>query len=240
MKELITVIIPNYNYGHFIIQSLESVHSQKHKYIEVLIGDDGSSDDSIYKIEQFINTNSSRFDKIELYKLENSGKIGVLNKLLPLANGKYTCILDSDDIILPEFLNIQIDFLTKNKHLSFCFTDAYLIDEKSRIIGEIFSSDFSIDKTLKESYIPANGLTKTKDLKSILPMDENYRTRSKHHKWIKLVKNNKQGYHIKKKLFSYRMHDQNLSKIYQRLKEGKNISSSVKYNFCDYWDSITN
>lgn len=105
----VTVLIPVYNCAKYIATAIESVLSQKYTDYELLIIDDGSTDNTA---EIISNIKDSRI--IFLKNSKNRGIVYTLNKGLDLAKGKYIVRMDGDDIVLGNRLEAQIDFLKNN------------------------------------------------------------------------------------------------------------------------------
>lgn len=103
---LVTVLMPVYNAGSFLIEAVESVLSQTYQNFEFLIIDDGSTDESPALLETF---NDQRIRIIHHDK--NRKLIATLNHGLQLSKGKYIVRMDSDDISLPERIARQVDFM---------------------------------------------------------------------------------------------------------------------------------
>ncbi|WP_159468196.1 glycosyltransferase [Dyadobacter sp. 3J3] len=124
-----TVLIPSYNGAKYIQSALLSVLSQKYSDYEVLIIDDGSTDNT----EELIKKLSDK--RIRYYKNEsNMGIVASLNRGLDLAEGKYIARMDADDLMLADRLQTQIDFLEKNKNYGMVGCWYHTIDEKGKII----------------------------------------------------------------------------------------------------------
>ena len=106
----VSIIIPVYNVGKYVGKCLDSVISQTYKDLEILINNDGSTDDS-YEI---CKAYASRDKRIQLFSQENSGAAACRNKMIENASGDYILFLDSDDWILPEHVERLVDLLEKN------------------------------------------------------------------------------------------------------------------------------
>lgn len=107
---MISVIIPVYNAASLINRCLDSIVSQNGNYpIELIIVDDGSTDNSVELIRQ-----RPEQDKIRLFQQKNSGPAKARNKGIAKARGKYIAFLDADDYWLPGFLSSTVDFLENN------------------------------------------------------------------------------------------------------------------------------
>lgn len=103
----VSVIIPVYNAGALIDRCLDSVFNQAGNYnIEVLLIDDGSTDNSVDLIRR-----RPEQDRIRLFRQKNSGPSVARNRGLAVASGRYIAYIDADDYWLPEFLDRTIGFL---------------------------------------------------------------------------------------------------------------------------------
>ncbi|WOE30896.1 MULTISPECIES: glycosyltransferase family 2 protein [unclassified Acinetobacter] len=105
---LISVIMPVYNAEEFIEQAIFSILNQTYKNIELIICDDGSSDNTIVKI---LNIDDNR---IRLYKNENNkGNLFTTNKLLSYCQGEYIAIQDADDYSELNRIEIQMKYIVE-------------------------------------------------------------------------------------------------------------------------------
>lgn len=112
---LISVIIPIYNDALYIKEALTSVLSQGVESLEVLIVDDGSTDNFEEKINEF---NDSR---IRLIKQANSGAAEARNNGIRHASGEYVAFLDADDIWAPNKLKLQLEILISRKEINMVY-----------------------------------------------------------------------------------------------------------------------
>ncbi|PLX70670.1 MAG: hypothetical protein C0602_03940 [Denitrovibrio sp.] len=97
---LISVILNNYNYSRYIAEAITSVLEQSYANFELIIVDDGSTDNSKEIIEQFAKKDS----RIKLCFKENGGQASAFNAGYEAAKGDIICFLDSDDYFAPEKL----------------------------------------------------------------------------------------------------------------------------------------
>lgn len=102
-KYAISIIIPVYNAERYIKKCLNSILNQTFKNYEVIIVDDGSTDDSRQVIERYIKRFPSRF---KMLNKENGGQSSARNMALPLVDGEYMTFLDSDDYYDRKYLEI--------------------------------------------------------------------------------------------------------------------------------------
>lgn len=104
----VSVIIPNYNYGRFLRQAIDSALAQTYQNIEIIVADDGSTDDS----DQIIESYGTR---IRSFKQANAGVSAVRNRAFAEARGELVALLDSDDIWLPDKLEKQVKLFADNE-----------------------------------------------------------------------------------------------------------------------------
>lgn len=127
--ELVSVIMPTYNCGRFIRESINSVIAQTYTAWELLIVDDCSTDET----QSIVRT----FDDPRIRYMRNEENIGAAltrNRALREVKGQYIAFLDADDLWLPEKLERQIAFMQQNGY-SFTYHDYIEIDEDSKPIS---------------------------------------------------------------------------------------------------------
>jgi glycosyltransferase involved in cell wall biosynthesis len=113
----ISVIIPVYNSERTILRTLKSVKEQSYQDYEIIIVDDGSSDDSVLKINSFASSNLGL--EIKLIIKENGGVSTARNTGLRIARGTWIALLDSDDEWLPHKLEKQLKVVSANPSIDF-------------------------------------------------------------------------------------------------------------------------
>ena len=129
-KTKVSVCIPNYNYGRFIRDAIQSVLDQTYKDFELIIVDNCSTDNSEEVIKSFSDP------RIRFYKNEkNIGFVKNLNKCLSLASGEYISILHSDDMYLPNMLEKEAKILDSNPNVGFVYSSVKIIN-KDGIVTE--------------------------------------------------------------------------------------------------------
>ena len=100
---LVSVLMPAYNSELYIAQAIDSILDQTHSNLELLIFDDGSSDDTRKVIESY-----SDLRVIKVLSDQNYGVVRARNELIDRANGKYIALMDADDIAEPTRLQKQL------------------------------------------------------------------------------------------------------------------------------------
>lgn len=95
---LVSILMPNYNYGRYIGEAIESVLRQTYPHWELIICDDGSTDNSCEVVKRYQDKDS----RIKLIQKENGGMASALNAAYRECKGDIICLLDSDDVfVLP-------------------------------------------------------------------------------------------------------------------------------------------
>lgn len=119
IKDKVSVIIPVYNSEKTIVQVLDSVKKQTRlDYVcEILVVNDGSKDQSEKLIQNYIIENPDL--PISYFKKENGGASSARNYGMRRAKGEYIAFLDSDDLWLPEKLEVQMQILLENREIVF-------------------------------------------------------------------------------------------------------------------------
>lgn len=148
MNPLVSVVIPVYNSALFLKECIDSVINQTYQNIEIIIVDDGSTDESCDIIEKYYK------DNVKLIRQKNSGASSARNNALNYINGKYVQFLDSDDYLDNKKIEIQIQNLKQaNGVLAFGDTK-FLINETSAIINNenIFESEYAPLDLIKKLY----------------------------------------------------------------------------------------
>ncbi|MBN1542758.1 glycosyltransferase [candidate division KSB1 bacterium] len=111
-----SVIIPTHNRAQLLIEALHSVHNQTHRADEILVIDDGSTDDTQTQV-------ATEFPAVRLYYQTCAGVSAARNSGIRLARGEWLAFLDSDDLWKPEKLARQIDALQRFPEHRLCYTN---------------------------------------------------------------------------------------------------------------------
>lgn len=131
MTPNISVVIPAYNANMFVCRALASVENQTLKPNEVIVIDDGSTDDTALKVEEF-----ARHSKLEIVldRQMNKGSSAARNNGIRKAAGELITFLDADDLIYPAFLEQTVSGLTRFPSWAVCFSDRDVVDENGKFI----------------------------------------------------------------------------------------------------------
>lgn len=127
-QPLVSVVISCYNHEKYIKASILSILNQTYKNIELIVYDDGSTDDSPKILEKLAKEHNFFFKRHD-----NIGYTATLNKALKKCNGKYITILGSDDISFIDKIEKQIIFLEKRNDIAVCGGNILSIDGNGQI-----------------------------------------------------------------------------------------------------------
>lgn len=133
MSPLISVIVPVYNGGSHIESCLTGLLQSSYSNLEILVGDDASSDSTREKLKAFENNPKVRL----FYFPTHLGAAGVRNRLLAESKGEFIALQDADDRSHPERFLRQAEKLQKQRHLDAVGTSAKLVDASGFEWGQI-------------------------------------------------------------------------------------------------------
>ena len=183
MNELVSIIMPSYNTGKYIKQSIESVIQQTYHNWELIIVDDCSNDDTDLVVRSFGDA--------RIRYLKNGINIGAAasrNKALKEAKGRWIAFLDSDDLWTPEKLEKQIVFMETNKYF-FSYTDYGEINVFGKRTGVHITGPRKITKLGMYMYCWPGCLTVMYDAKRVgLIQIEDIKKNNDYAMWLKVCK----------------------------------------------------
>lgn len=230
MKKIeISIIMGIYNCENTLQEALDSLYNQTFQDFEIILCDDGSTDNTLSIAEK----NRTTHDNIVLLINEkNMGLNYTLNRCLKASNGRYIARMDADDISLPTRLEEEFNFLEQNDKYAFVSTPMIYFDEDGdfkvgKNIGEPDICDFSKGTPFchapcmvrRQAYETVDGYTVSEKLLRV----EDY------HLWIKMYERGYKGYRLEKPL--YKMRDDRNAIARRSFKNRKN-EMYVRYLAC--------
>jgi len=151
LDKLVSIIMPAFNSSEFLREAVDSVLEQTYPNWELIICDDGSSDNSLIIAQEFSFVDSRIFVIKNKYA---KGAPGARNSCLDVAVGRYIAFLDADDLWLPSKLSLQIGFMIDNGY-SFVYSYYDFMSEDGRPISECRAPGWVDAKLMKVSnFIP--------------------------------------------------------------------------------------
>lgn len=184
MNNLVSIIMPSYNTGIYIKDSIKTILHQTYTNWELIIVDDCSTDNTDQIVGMFLKDKRIKY----LKNKKNEGAAISRNKALKQAKGEWIAFLDSDDLWEPKKLEKQIKFMNKNKYL-FSYTKYKLIDKNGNDLKIEISGPKKITETDMYNYCWPGCLTVMYNRKQIgLIQIKNIKTNNDYAMWLKICK----------------------------------------------------
>lgn len=187
---LISIVVPMYNSSRTIENTLKSVTDQTFNDYEVIVVDDGSTDDSAALVEAFIRAHPDR--AIALIRKPNGGVSTARNAGMRVGKGEFIALLDSDDEWLPNKLEVQMDVLRKNPDIDFLGSTRNN-EHFDRFIFKKFGYLTNISARLlcyKTFLITPTTIFKASILSTVGYFDETQKFAEEGNYWIRVCKDN--------------------------------------------------
>lgn len=153
IDDLVSVIVPSYNYEKYIVECLQSIADQNYKNIEIIIVDDCSKDNSRNLIKEFVEkyVNRNRFSDIKyMHHTENKGAHHTINEGIEQAKGKYIAVINADDLYQSNRFSKIIPKMQK-ENVEIAFSNIEIINGESLLAqGEEADSFRNIQTRIDE------------------------------------------------------------------------------------------
>jgi glycosyltransferase involved in cell wall biosynthesis len=195
----VTVVIPNHNYGHWILDALNSVAFQETQHeLNVVVIDDGSTDDSYSKLmresnciqkEESLAAGAFKGIPLTIKHFDESRGPSFARNWGILATRNQTdayAFLDADDIFLSKRIERCVNKLLSSKHIGVVYSDYTTIDESTGIATRVFKEPFSRTRLQQECIVHSACVVRTKTLFEAGLYDEEMRTCEDYDLWMRL------------------------------------------------------
>jgi len=223
-NRLISIITASYNYEDYIKETIESVINQTYTNWEMIIVDDGSKDNSVEVIKSYCEKDS----RIKLFQHEggiNKGLEETVKLGISKAQSEWISFLESDDTIVPDYLEKKIKVMNEHPEVKFIFNDVNLFGSESRI--KYYDYHFGVvKKFLAENSYPKNifrffrkenlvatfsVVTLKKELFDNVDFNSPIKAYLDYYLWLQIA-NKTPIYYMDEKLTNWRMHDSYITK----------------------------
>ena len=134
-RPLVSIIITNYNYGHYVIDTMRSVTRQSYANWECIVVDDVSTDDSRERIREYIARPDTPRQFTLIEPETNSGQMSAFMQGLERARGVFVVMLDSDDVLLEDFLDTHVRAHMGRQAVAFTSSNQYQIDGQGQLLS---------------------------------------------------------------------------------------------------------
>ena len=234
---LVTVIVPSYNSRAFVTAAVDSVLSQSYPNVELIVVDDGSTDDTKQVLENY-------GDKIRYLFKTNGGVSLARNFGIEQARGEYVAFLDADDSWLPEKLEKQIEAINSSPNAGAAHTSFYLGNQNLEIVGKRKPLR-SIRNVLEDLFFvgnvigtPSSVVAKKSIFEEIGGFDPELSQCADWDMWIKLALKTDFAF-VDEPLIIYRQHDGNMSKNARLLETDSTLMFEKAFKLYDLPNEIT-
>lgn len=231
---LVSIIIPTYNSSKFIEGAIESAINQTYKNIEIIVIDDGSTDNTLELLKKYKN--------IHVITQTNKGVAAARNAGIEIASGDYIAILDSDDRWMKNRLEIMIPLIEKSK-CDLIISNYYYVDENRNKISlsPVLSEKYSIP-SFEEQYKMllwkainfTTMIVRADKIKLAGGYDESLRGEAEDYDlWLRLLRDGSTYTYVDEPLVEYMLRSGSLSKNYS-----KNRKRALKKIFAKHEDKV--
>jgi glycosyltransferase involved in cell wall biosynthesis len=213
---LVSVVIPTYNYGRFLRDSVGSVLEQSHESVEVLVVDDGSSDET----EEVATSLAEQDPRVIYIPKANGGVSQARNVGIERATGQFLSFLDADDAYAPGRIQRHVATLQERTDVDFVYGDESASEENLEIVSTKSKANLPLPPDRLVHYIstfaPYNPTLRTKFVRSVGGFDESMRYSEDWDFWFRATKSGKTLY-VPGLTGTYRHHSNQTIKAWENL-----------------------
>ena len=146
--ELVSALVPAYNHVRYVRECLDALAAQTHRPLELLIGDDASTDATAAVIRSFIQERGGEFTRVVFeQRTVNTGVASMLNDLIAQARGRYVFLNASDDRAAPHAIEVLLAVLEADPRVALAVGDSIIIDRDSRRVFWGVDRDTFVDES---------------------------------------------------------------------------------------------
>jgi O-antigen biosynthesis protein len=203
-RPLVSVIIPCYNYGHYVEEAIDSVLQQTFQNFEIIVVNDGSTDPVTIEVLKHLKKPKTR-----VIHQANKGLPEARNEGIRHAKGKYICCLDADDTLEPTYLEKAVALLEANPGIAFAYSWVRLFGDEEKIW---YTEPYDLEKLLRYNHISVASVFRYDAWKQVggycSEMRQGYEDWEF---WIRLGSHGFRGQLIPEALFNHRRHGRTMT-----------------------------
>ena len=192
MKPLISVIIPVYNHAHSLERSLFSLYKQTYRPIEIVIVDDGSTDNFRGTMDKILKKDWTQNLSIKIFQQENRGAAAARNRGLSEVGGDYIIFWDADTIGMEQMFEKMLTALESNPTANYAYSQYKFGWKKMK------SRPFDAASLKENNYIDTTTLIRRT---AALPFDENIKRLQDWDLWLTMLEKKQTGIFVPEVLF---------------------------------------
>lgn len=211
----ISVVIPTYNAAQYVGEAIESVLNQTFKDYEIVVVDDGSTDNTEELLQKYV-------DRIRYIKQKNGGEGAARNRGIREAHGEWVAFLDADDLWLPHKLKVQMEFVEQHPDVDFIYGDTSVFDSNRVLSKSVFSERQPhegriIKNLLRENCVPIlSVIARKKCFEKSGLFKEGMKYCTDYEMWLRFAKYFKFGY-VNEVVASCRKHEKGVSQNMEQM-----------------------
>lgn len=202
----VSIVIPNYNQGHLIHRAIESAAMQSYKNKEVVIVDDGSTDNSVEIIKRLIDE-YKHLCKFTFIPKNNGGTASARNAGIKATKSNFVAFLDADDYYYPHKVAISIGKCIEYPGIGVVYSD-YDIRGKDGIIRREFKESFDFNKLIQRCIVSTNSIVARTCFDKVGLFNESIKGMEDYEMWLRIA-TKFMLVHIPLSLFEYHEHGGN-------------------------------
>lgn len=214
----VSVVIPTFNHGRYVGEAVRSALDQSYQDLEVIVIDDGSTDDTREVIRGFGG-------RVRYFHQENRGLAAARNRGIEESRGSFVAFLDADDLWLPRKLERQLEVFDQHPSASLVYAGIFEVDGEGRVLTEVRPRHrgMALPQLLLDNVVIGSGTTAVvprECLREVGGFDERLPVCEDWDLWLRIVRRYELDY-ADEPLAMYRLHAGNIHKDHERMKAGR-------------------
>jgi alpha-1,3-rhamnosyltransferase len=214
-QPLVSTCIASYNHAEYVGLGIESILAQTYKNHEIVVVDDGSSDNSL----EILNSYAQKFpEQVRVFTHANHQNRGIsitTNLAIEKSKGKFIALIGSDDVWEENKLALQVEILEQNPKVGIVYSKAKIIDSQGKATGSIIGQNFKknrdqLAQILAKNFIPAPTVIFRRECFDRLGSFDETLVCSDWEMWLRILAHWEMAF-IDEPLALYRVHQQNTS-----------------------------
>lgn len=198
---LVTIVVLCHNYGRFLAEAIESALAQTYPNIEIVVIDDGSTDDSLEVAQRYA-------DRVRVITQPNMGMEPTANRGANEANGELFCFLSADDVLEPEYVERHADALARAPEAAYAYCRPMMFGARTGTMRCLpFSAYFLVKRT---NFVVGSALTRRRDYLAVGGYAEDLGEHAFEDwdLWLRLLERGRRGTYVREPLLRWRRHDE--------------------------------
>jgi len=202
VTDLVSIVVPNFNLGAFVGEAIDSALRQTHRDSELIVVDDGSTDDSVARIRSHPAFPGGAFRLVEQ---ANGGVSRARNAGANLARGQFLVFLDADDVLLPTYVERCLDALrAAPPQVAYAYTQMQLFGSASSLHP---SAPFGRRAILRGNVVNASAMIRRAAFDEVGGFDPRFTSGHEDHElWVRMLEHRHEGVLVPEPLLRYRRH----------------------------------